>query len=466
MAEKDSKRGQTPMDVDKIMEAEWVIPIIPKNTVFKDHAVVVKEGRIFDILPRDRVEGKYRAAGGDHWKGGPSTVLLPGLINAHTHAAMTLLRSYSDDVPLMEWLTQYIWPAEGAHVSAEFCEVGVRLAVAEMLRCGVTTFSDMYFFPEVTARVVRECGVRALVGIPVICFPNNWAQDGADHLAKGKRARAEWEDKDHVTFCLAPHAPYTVDDATFASVRQLLADESGLRMHIHLHETAKEVADGVEKDGVRPIARLDRLGVLTDRVIAVHMTALNEEEKQILLERGISVIHCPESNLKLASGILDVADLVRRGVNVGLGTDGPACNDDQDILGEVRTASLLSSFTAQQGGGRPLPPHVFLEMATINNARALGLDDRLGSLEVGKAADIVALHLLTEPVYNPIKNVAHVGTNEITDVWVAGRHLLRDRIVTCLDEPALRQAALEWKQKISKTYKPVITESEHPSLIP
>ena len=455
------------MVVDKILEAQWIIPIVPANTVYENHSVIIKDGKIYDMLPTPAALVRYKVEDEekDHFKGGYSTALMPGLINAHTHAAMSLLRSYSDDVPLDEWLQQYIWPAEAAHVSDHFCDVGVRLAIAEMIRCGTTCLNDMYFYPDVAARVAKDLGFRAVIGIPIICFPTPWANGGDEHLEKGMKVLETYGSSELLSFTLAPHAPYTVDDPTFVKLAAI-AKEKNLRVHTHLHETAKEVAEGVTQHNCRPFERVAKFGLMNSNLIAVHATQLLDEEIKILAENKVNIIHCPESNLKLGSGICDVAELVRAGVNVGIGTDGPASNDDQDILGEVRTASLVSSYTTQTKGNRPMQPHVFLEMATINNARALGLDKVVGSIEVGKDADIIAVNLLTEPVYNPIKNVAHVGTNEITDVWIRGKQFLGKKKILCMDEEALMKEAIELGIKIKTTYKPVITHSEHPSMMP
>ncbi len=439
--------------MDLILEAKWILPIVPENTALLNHSIVVKDGKILDILRTEEVNGKYTAA--EHFRGEGESVLLPGLINAHTHTPMALLRSYAEDLPLMEWLTQHIWPAEGAHVSADFCRVGSKLAVAEMLRCGITCFSDMYFFPEETAAIVLEVGSRACIGMPVIAFPNAWAQTPAEHLEKGLAVRHRMEDKNHLFFFFAPHAPYTVDDETLAKIHEHSSREN-IRVHTHLHETATEISDSERDHKVRPFERLRRLGLINERLIAVHMTQLTDEEIDTLRSCRVGVVHCPESNLKLGSGLFETKKLVDAGVTVGIGTDGPASNDDQDILGEIRTANFVSAYLTQSRGQTPLNAHTFLEMATINNAKLLGLDHLLGSLEIGKAADIIAVNLRSVPVYNPIKHLAQVGTNDVTDVWVGGKRMVSAGELVCINESALREESKVLVESVRKTYRPTI----------
>jgi 5-methylthioadenosine/S-adenosylhomocysteine deaminase len=435
------------IEVDLVVSAGWVIPVCPPNTVFQDHSIVIHKEKIIDILRTDDALNKYSPQ--STYNGGKDTVIIPGLINAHTHSPMTLLRNFAHDVPLMSWLSDYIWPAEAAFVSPEFCRVGTKMAIAEMIMSGITCFNDMYFYAEDTASVVLEVGSRACIGIPVVVFPTNYAKSAEEYFEKGLINKQKLEDKNHLFFLLAPHAPYTVDDNSLSKVKELSQKEN-MKVHIHVHETAQEITDSLRDYGVRPLERLQNLGLLNEKLICVHMTQLTPHEISLLKTAKASIIHCPESNMKLGSGFCDVKTLFDEGILVGLGTDGAASNDDLDILGEIRTASLLSSYLSQSQGKNPIPSHHLLEMATINNAQILGIDHLVGSLQVGKAADLVAIRLI-DPVYNPIKHVTQIGTNRVTDVWIAGKRMLENQKLICLDEKQLKDEVKEWEERISKT---------------
>ena len=363
---------------------------------------------------------------------------------------MSMLRSYADGVSLGEWLNDYIWPAEGAHVGPEFCKLGAMLSLSEMIRCGVTCFSDMYFFPEETAEAVKEVGMRGVIGVPVIMFPNAWAKTPEEHLEKGAAFQKKYEDKENIFVTYSPHAPYTVDDGSFARIATL-ANENNMRVHTHLHETKKEVEDSITDHHCRPFERLRKLGLINSNLIAVHMTQLIDEEVETLAKEKVKIVHCPESNLKLGSGMCDVKALLDAGIEVGIGTDGAGSNDDQDVFGELRTAALVSAFLTQTRGDTPLHAHTFLEMATINNARILGIDHLVGSLEVGKKADIVSVHLRNDPIHDPVVSLVFVGTNEVTDVWVGGKEKVVKKEVVCVDEEKLRKEAQGWVEKIQAT---------------
>jgi 5-methylthioadenosine/S-adenosylhomocysteine deaminase len=432
--------------IDTLLTARWVVPVEPAGTVLEHHAVVVHQGRILDLLPATEARQRYRALVEREL---PEHVLIPGLINAHTHAAMTLFRGLADDLPLMQWLREHIWPAETRWVSDDFVSDGTRLAVAEMLRGGVTCFNDMYFFPEDTARAASALGMRAVVGMILIDVPTVWARDADEYLSKGLEVHDRFRDDPLVRTAFAPHAPYTVSDAALARVG-ILAEELDVPVHMHVHETAHEVREGVEHHGVRPIARLERLGLLTPRLAAVHMTQLEPEEIARVAEQGVSVVHCPESNLKLASGFCPVERLLDAGVNVALGTDGAASNNDLDMLGELRTAALLGKAVA--GSASAVSAETALAMATLHGARALGLDGELGSLVPGKWADLAAVDLSaveTQPVYHPVSQLAYAaGRHQVTDVWVAGRHVLKDRTLTTADERQIVERARAWRERL------------------
>jgi len=433
--------------VDTLLQARWIIPVEPENRVLDNHALVIRQGRILDILPTEQAKTRYTAAECIEL---PTHALIPGLVNAHTHAPMTLLRGLADDLPLMTWLQEHIWPAEMRWVSEAFVHDGTCLAMAEMLRGGVTCFNDMYFFPDATAAAVRACGMRACIGLIVVEFPSPWAETAEDYIQKGLALHAELGAEPLLHRAFAPHAPYTVGDAALRRVG-VLAGEHALPVHIHVHESAVEIAQSLEQHGCRPLARLEQLGLLSPRLIAVHMTQLEDAEIERLAATGAKVVHCPESNLKLASGFCPVAKLAAAGVPVALGTDGAASNNDLDLFGEMRIAALLGKALA--GNPAVLPAATALRMATLDGARALGLDDIIGSLAIGKWADLAAVDLgtpETEPVYNPVSQLVYAtGRQQVTDVWVAGRQLLRQRTLTTLELDNLVDRARQWRAKIA-----------------
>jgi 5-methylthioadenosine/S-adenosylhomocysteine deaminase len=405
-----------------LIKPRWVVPVEPAGQVLEGHAVAVRDGRIEAILPAGSRLPAYPA-----WDL-PDHVLIPGLVNAHTHAAMSLMRGMSDDLPLMRWLEDHIWPAEREHVSAAMVRDGTLLACAEMLRGGVTCFNEMYFFPEAALEAAMAAGMRAALGIIVIDFPTAYASDPADYLRKGLVLRDLQRDQPLVSFCLAPHAPYTVSDGTFRQVVTLAA-ELDLPVHLQLHETEEEIARSVAEHGARPIERMRRLGVLGPNLIAVHAVHLEGYEIQLLASHACSVAHCPSSNLKLASGFAPVEALRKAGVNVCLGTDGAASNNRLDLMQEMRTAALLAKAVARDA--EALPEHAALRAATLAGARALGLEDRIGSIEPGKAADLAAVALRgpeLAPCYDPVSHLVYAaGRENVTHVWVNGELRVRER---------------------------------------
>lgn len=435
-------------NVDTLISARWIVPVVPEHALLENHTLVVAEGRIVDILPTPEAHSRYRAESHHVLD---QHVVIPGLVNAHTHAAMNLMRGLADDRPLMEWLNEHIWPVEGQFVSEAFVRDGTELAVAEMLRSGTTCFNDMYFFPEITARVATRAGIRASIGLLMIDFPSAWGSGPEEYLRKSAEIFQTWHNQPLVSMTLAPHAPYTVSDEPLRRLKTL-ADQLELPVHMHVHETAHEVQEAERQQGRRPLARLQQLGLLDPSLVAVHMTQLTDEEIATLARQGVNVVHCPESNLKLASGFCPLVRLLEAGVNVALGTDGVASNNDLDMLGEARTAALLAKGVS--GNAAAVPAFQALQMATLNGARALGLDDQIGSLEVGKVADITAVDLSaleTQPIYDPISHLVYATDRErISDVWVAGRHLLRQRRLTTLDEKKLLAKAQDWQARISE----------------
>lgn len=435
--------------IDSIIHARWIIPVQPDGVVLEQHSLAIQDGRILDILPQPDARTRYQA---DHIIERGEHVLIPGLVNAHTHAAMSLLRGLADDLPLMDWLNHHIWPAETKWVSEEFVRDGSQLAMAEMLRGGTTCFNDMYFFPEVTAHAANECGMRACIGLIVIDFPSAWANSADEYLDKGLALHDELRNHPLISTAFAPHAPYTVSDAPLERIR-VLADELDLPVHMHVHETVAEVEQSMAQFGVRPLERLARLGLVSPTLLAVHMTQLLDAEIAHLAGSGAHVLHCPESNLKLASGFCPAHKLQRAGINIALGTDGAASNNDLDMFGEMRTAALLAKAVANDASA--LPAAQALRMATLNGARALGLSDETGSLEKGKAADVVAVRLdeiECQPFYNPISQLVYAtGRDKVTDVWVAGRQLLKERQLMTLDAPTILARARSWRDKIATT---------------
>ena len=429
-----------------VVEAGWVVPVLPPGTVLEDHAVVIDGGHIRDLLPAREARQQFPGARRTEL---PGHVLVPGLINLHTHAAMTLMRGLADDRALMDWLNNHIWPAELKHVSPEFVEDGTLIACAEMLRGGVTCFNDMYFFPEAAARAVVRTGMRAMLGMIVIEFGSPYASDAADYLTKGFALRDSLKDEPLLSFCLAPHAPFTVSDATFEKVATY-ASELDLPVHVHLHETADEVRESLKMHGARPIRRLQGLGLTGPNLIAVHAVHLLDDEIALLAEHGCNVAHCPSSNLKLASGIAPVARLAASGVNVGLGTDGAASNNRLDVLAEMRLAALLAK--GESGDAAALPAHATLGMATINAARALGLDARIGSLTPGKCADLTAVSLSSSelaPCYDPVSHIVYAaGREHVSHVWVNGELLVENGRLLRLDAAEIAAKASRWKDKI------------------
>jgi 5-methylthioadenosine/S-adenosylhomocysteine deaminase len=410
---------QTPVAVDLCIDAEWIIPIEPAGSVLRDHTLVVSHGRIADLLPTTAANERYQPVErrdlGGH-------VLLPGLVNLHTHAAMSLLRGFADDLPLERWLQEKIWPAEARYGTAEFVSMGSLLACLEMISGGVTCFNDMYFFPEQTIEAAAATGIRAAIGIIVIDFPTVYAQNTAEYFEKGAALYAKHSSAPLLSFCLAPHAPYSVSDEGFRQVVSL-ATQHDLPIHVHLHETRREIEESLALHGGTPLNRLDHLGAISDRTIAVHGVYFTDEEMSLLAERQTSVAHCPVSNLKLASGIANIPAISSREINWGLGTDGAASNNRLDIWQELRQAALLAKVTANNAGS--LNAHEVLRAATLSGAKALKLDHEIGSLSIGKSADLCAVKLsqwINQPCFDPASHLVYVtGREDVTDVWIAGK---------------------------------------------
>ncbi|MEJ2619142.1 MAG: TRZ/ATZ family hydrolase [Candidatus Thiodiazotropha sp.] len=436
-----------PQQVDLLIHAQWIIPVVPENQVLTHHSLAVSGGQITHILPRSQAESELNPVQNIDL---PGQVLIPGLINAHTHASMSLLRGLADDLPLMTWLNEHIWPAEAQWISEEFIHDGSQLAIAEMLLGGTTCFNDMYFFPDITGRAANHAGIRAVVGLIAIDFPSAWAADGDDYIHKGLEVHDQFRHNNRIHSAFAPHAPYSVGDQLLKRIA-ILSDELEIPIHMHLHETQDEIVQGQQQHGNRPMQRLKELGLLSPALAAVHMTHLEAQEIERFAASGAHVVHCPESNLKLASGFCPVQQLMQAGINVALGTDGAASNNDLDMFSEMHTAALLAKGVAVDASA--VPAARALSMATINGAKALGLQEITGSLEIGKSADMISVdlsRLATQPIYHPISQLVYAaGREQVCHVWVAGQQLVSNHTLTTLNQPQLVKQASSWAERIA-----------------
>lgn len=438
------------INADLIIEARWLAPVSVKEKLLEHYSVVVQGDVLVDLLPTAQARLKYTASSlvclDEH-------VLIPGLINAHTHAAMSLMRGMADDLPLMAWLNEHIWPAERAVVVENYVRDASLLGCAEMLSSGTTCFNDMYFYPQATANAASQLGIRANLGLTVLEFPTNYANDADDYLQKGFEAHDSWRGNDLITSSIAPHAPYTVSNQTYEKV-VTYAEQLGLGIHTHLHETHDEIKQSNSQYGMRPLQRLTALGLLGPNLVAAHGVHLLPEEIETLAEFGCHVAHCPSSNLKLASGIAPVAALLKSGVNVSIGTDGAASNNRLDMLSEMRLAALLAKGASQDA--TVLPAYQALEMVTIKAARALGMEDKIGSIEIGKQADMVAVKLsdfAISPCYDPISHLVYTcGREHVTHTWVAGSLRYCNGVYANIEPVELKEIIQTWQPKL-KQYK-------------
>ena len=429
-----------------VITPKWILTV-ENDQVLTDHSLVIENDRILDILPTSGISSKYSDATRIDLE---NQLVMPGLINCHGHTAMNLFKGIADDLPLMEWLEKHIWPAEGQWVSPEFVADGTKIGIAEMLKSGTTCYSDMYFFPEIAADTAANLGMRAICYGPILDFPTPYGSGPEEYIEKILTAHDQFKHHSLVDIGFGPHAPYTVSDAPLNQVRTL-ANQLNIPMQIHLHETAFEVADAEEKTGKRPTQRLNELGFLGPDVQAVHVTQVNDTDVTLLQESQTHVIHCPESNLKLASGFCPVAKLQAANINVALGTDGSASNNDLDMLGEMRTAALLAKGVS--GDASALPAFDAIKMATINGAKALGKEQEIGSLAIGKQADLISIDfndISCAPVYDPISHLVYsVSRNQVDHVWVAGNLQVKDKQLCHMNERQLVELAQGWADKIS-----------------
>ena len=432
----------------QILQPEWIVTVNSSFEVLQDYAVVIEDNRILSLTSIDEIVDLPFYQQADLVRL-PDCALLPGLVNSHTHASMSLFRGMADDLPLMEWLTEHIWPAEARWVDSQFAADGFKLAAAEMIRSGTTCLNDMFYFPDEIARCAQQIGMRSVVGLIVLDFPSPWAKTADEYLHKALAVHDEIREFSLVSSALAPHSPYTVSDEPLRQIA-MYSNELDVPVHMHLHETAAEVAEAQQNNGQRPLERLDQLNLLNSNLIAVHMTELDEFEIERIAEAGVNVVHCPESNLKLGSGICPVASLLEKGVNVCLGTDGAASNNDLDLLGEMRTAAMLAKGSS--GNASACNARQAIEMATINGARALGMADRIGSIEVGKCADLIAINLAslnTQPLYEPVAQIVYAAASrQVSHVWIDGVAQLRDFELCNLDSDEIIARASSWARKI------------------
>jgi len=434
--------------VDLVIEARWLCPIVPKNTLLEYQSVVIQSGKIVDICATSSASELYQANDvvqlTEH-------VLIPGLINLHTHAAMSLMRGMADDLPLMAWLNEHIWPAEQVVLSDQYVQDASLLACAEMLSGGITCFNDMYFYPQATSIAASQAGIRANLGLVVLEFPTAYATDAADYLQKGFDAHDSWRGNPLISTSIAPHAPYTVSNQTFETVLTY-AEQLGLGIHTHLHETRDEIVQSQTQFGLRPLQRFAQLGLLSPNFVAAHGVHLLDSEIDMLAEFGCHIAHCPSSNLKLASGIAPVSKLLAKGVNVGLGTDGAASNNRLDIFAEMRLSALLAKGMSEDA--TVIPAHQALEMATMNAAKAIGLEDRIGSIEIGKLADLTAVKLnepILNPCYDPVSHLVYTcGREHVSHTWVAGELRYSNGLYANIEPLELKEIINTWQPKLQQ----------------
>lgn len=430
------------LHADSLLHARWVLPMHSGAGVLEHQTLVIIDGRIAEVGPTKEMTGRYMA-GREYFL--DNHVVMPGLINAHGHAPMALLRGYADDLPLRPWLEQKIWPTETRWLGENYVQAGSKLAIAEMLLSGTTTFADMYFFADVVAASVNETGIRAQLASPIFDFPTAWAGSADEYITKTTRLVDHYRHHERVTIAFGPHAPYTVSDEPLRKIA-MLAEELDLNIHMHVHENEHEISEAMQHNGLRPLRRLKQLDVLGPRLQCVHMTQLIDDEIKLLADLGASVIHCPASNLKLSSGICRTSDLLKAGVNVAIGTDSCSSNNSLDMFSELRLAALLAKGIT--GDASTIPARQALELATINGARALGIADKVGSLEPGKLADIIAIdlkHPRTQPVYDPVSTLAYsAAASQVSHVWVNGQILVSNHQLTGMNVEQVLEEAKRW----------------------
>jgi 5-methylthioadenosine/S-adenosylhomocysteine deaminase len=432
--------------IDTLVCARWVLPVEPDGTVLENHAVAVHAGRIVAVLPIEVARARYAPA---ELVSRPHHALLPGLVNAHTHAAMTLLRGRAENLPQAQWAQDVIAPIERRWVDPEYVRDGTELAIAEMVRGGVTCFGDMQLWPEVVARTAADLHMRVSIGLVVEQAASRWAGDPDEYIEKGMALRDDYRGDPLVATHFALGPAHELDDTTLLRVRRL-ADELEIPIALPVHESASELDASIARHGARPLDRLARLGMATPLLVAVHGTQLSGADIDTLANAGAAVVHCPEANLKLGSGVCPAAELLGRGVRVALGTDAPASNNDLDVLSEMRTAGLLAAGVGARPGA--LVASDLLRMATLEGARVLGLGESTGSLIAGKWADMCCIDLRAPgswPVHDAATTLVYAcSSRQVTDSWVAGRQVLAAGSLRYIDEAGLYERAEAWRLRI------------------
>lgn len=441
----------TPTKIDLLLNCKWIIPIVPENQTLTDCAIAIDNGKIIGLLPQAEAARRFSAGKVqdlDHH------IVMPGLVNSHGHAAMSLLRGYADDMPLRSWLEDHIWPAEAKFLSEEFVRDGTRLSIAEMIRSGTTCFADMYFFDEAIATEVRNSGVRSQISFTVLDFPTPYGKNADDYIHKGLALRDNCKDQPLIKIACAPHAPYSVSDRALG-ILATYANELDMAIHIHCHESASEITESLQAYDCRPLERLEKLGLLLPQTQLVHMTQITEDDIALVRDHNCHIMHCPQSNLKLANGFCPVVKFIENEVNVALGTDSAASNNTLDLFSEIKSASLLAK--AVSGDAASLDAHAALRMATINGAKALAWDNEIGSLESGKQADIIAVKIDSisqQPLYNPASQLIYTNSgSQVSHSWVAGKMLLENRKLCTINERSLIQTTEQWRKKIHSNHE-------------
>ncbi|HMA18955.1 MAG TPA: amidohydrolase family protein [Thermoanaerobaculia bacterium] len=423
--------------VDLLVLGGTVLTVDAADNVIEDGAVAVSGGAITAVGPRRRIESRFRARRTLDARG---RLVLPGFVNAHTHAPMTLLRGAKDDVDLMTWLEKYMFPVERRFVSPEFVRWGALLACWEMIVSGTTTFADGYFYEEEVARAADEAGLRAVPGQGIFDTPTPDSRTSEEGLARAEKFLSDWSGHPRVTPSLCPHACYTVEPETWRRTMKL-GERYGAPVQTHLAESPAEIAMVRERFGTTPVRHLSGVGALTDRLVAAHCVCVDDEEIELLAQSGVGVVHCPESNMKLASGIAPVPGMLAAGVRLGLGTDGAASNNDLDMIGEMGSAARLHKVVTLDPTAAPA--HEMLRMATIGGARALHMEDRIGSLEPGKRADLIVLDLSAPtalPLFDPVSHVVYSARSDAVEtVIVEGRIVMEKRRMRTLDTERIRR---------------------------
>lgn len=441
-----SESPSGPFEADFLIHPEWLVPMTEKGLILTSYSLAIRHHEIIAVGATESLKNTCQA---DREITLPNHVLIPGLINAHGHAPMTLFRGFADDMPLQPWLEEKIWPAESKWVSEDFVRDGALLAIAEMLRSGTTAFTDMYFFPDEVAKAALSANIRVQLAAPILDFPTVYAQDAEEYIRKTTDLNDRYKNSSHVQVAFGPHATYTVSDAPLQKI-STLANELEIPIHIHVHENAQEVAESLKNTGIRPLERLNNLGLLSQLLQCVHVTQLLDEEITLLADAGASIVHCPASNASLASGICRTQAIQDAGINLCLGTDSAASNNELNMINEMRLAALFGKAGIENAGA--MSAWDVLAMATINGARAMGREDRLGTLATGKLADCVAVDLgqvNCQPVYDAVSTLVYSAqASQVSHVWVNGKLNVENGRLLTLDVESLLRTARDWAQKI------------------